>query len=392
MRKCPVCGKDNETLLCAQCGFDGSMDYEAHPTLSKVTAQAVSERKAARDGAMQDYYCCTGCGGRQFYLNKENLQPVCVSCGRVKKLAPAAAATPEVRIDTPVISQIAAIPHPDEHITFRLPVGYRGNTIAAGTWHTVAVRADGSVVATGDNDRGQCYVSGWRDVVAVAAGWSHTVGLCANGTVVAVGDNDHGQRNVSGWNDIVAVAAGTYHTLGLKANGTVVTTEGDKWWHNVSSWNKVIAVAAGGNHSVGLRADGTVVAAGKNDHGQCNVSGWKNIVAIAAGSRHTVGLSANGCVYATGDNSFGQYDVAQWEHITAIAAGSNYTIGIKHNKTVIVAGDIKKPLWNKIVAISGGFNHIVGLKSDGTVVAAGGFFYGQCDVSGWKNIRLPQNE
>ena len=31
----------------------------------------------------------------------------------------------------------------------------------------------------------------------------------------------------------------------------------------------------------------------------------------------------------------------------------------------------------------------IGLKSDGTVVATGNNDYGQCDVSTWKNIKLP---
>ena len=56
----------------------------------------------------------------------------------------------------------------------------------------------------------------------VAAGFYHTVGLKADGTVVAVGENYLGQCNVGNWTDIVQVAAGSYHTVGLKADGTVV--------------------------------------------------------------------------------------------------------------------------------------------------------------------------
>ncbi|MFQ8837636.1 MAG: hypothetical protein ACLR8L_07105 [Oscillospiraceae bacterium] len=66
-------------------------------------------------------------------------------------------------------------------------------------------------------------MSGWRDIVAVAAGVFHTVGLKSDGTVVAVGYKEDGQCDVSGWRDIVAVAVGGFHTVGLKADGTVVT-------------------------------------------------------------------------------------------------------------------------------------------------------------------------
>ena len=68
-------------------------------------------------------------------------------------------------------------------------------------------------------------MSSWTDIVAVSAGQSHTVGLKTDGTVVAVGDNDHGQCDVSNWTDIVAVSAGIDYTVGLKADGTVVATK-----------------------------------------------------------------------------------------------------------------------------------------------------------------------
>ena len=53
---------------------------------------------------------------------------------------------------------------------------------------------------------GQCDVQDWRDIVAVAA-HGHTVGLRADGTVVAVGDNFFDECDVQDWRDIVAVAA-----------------------------------------------------------------------------------------------------------------------------------------------------------------------------------------
>jgi len=51
---------------------------------------------------------------------------------------------------------------------------------------------------------GRCefYVSGCRNIVVVTAGNSHTVGLKADGTVVAVGHNDQGQCNTGSWRGI----------------------------------------------------------------------------------------------------------------------------------------------------------------------------------------------
>ena len=74
--------------------------------------------------------------------------------------------------------------------------------ISAGSYYTVGLKADGTVVAVGNNNDGQCNVSGWRDIVAVAAGDNYTVGLKADGTVVTVGDNEDGQCDVSDWTDI----------------------------------------------------------------------------------------------------------------------------------------------------------------------------------------------
>ena len=71
--------------------------------------------------------------------------------------------------------------------------------VAAGYNHTVGLKSDGTLVAVGFNQDGECAVGGWTDIVQVAAGGHHTVGLKTDGTVVAVGHNDYGQCDVSGW-------------------------------------------------------------------------------------------------------------------------------------------------------------------------------------------------
>lgn len=260
--------------------------------------------------------------------------------------------------------------------------------IAAGQAHTVGLKADGTVIASQydaekdptyntDFYNGQCDVQGeeWENIVAIAAGAYHTVGLKADGTVVATRyydyenypfDNYYGQCEVGQLRDIVAISAGQSHTVALKADGTVVSV-GSKAFDlpAVEEWSDIVAISAGAYHTVGLKADGTVVAVGKNDTGMCNVEGWSDIVAISAGYTYTLGLKSDGTVIATEyidnpsvdyDDYKGQCDVSDWSNIIAIAAG-NY--------------------------------HSVGLKSDGTLVAVGDETSGKMEVSEWL-VKLPE--
>ncbi len=52
---------------------------------------------------------------------------------------------------------------------------------------------------------GSANVGDWTDIIQVAAGSFHTVGLKSNGTVVAVGENDYGECNVGEWTDIIQI-------------------------------------------------------------------------------------------------------------------------------------------------------------------------------------------
>ena len=117
----------------------------------------------------------------------------------------------------------------------------------------------------------------------IAAGSNHTVGLKSDGMVAATGNNSFGQRDISSWTDIVAVSAGDDYTVGLKSDGMVVATgwNGDGEC-NVSDWADIVAVSAGSSHTVGLKSDGTVVATGNNDDDQCEVSDWTDIGPYAA--------------------------------------------------------------------------------------------------------------
>ena len=157
----------------------------------------------------------------------------------------------------------------------------------------------------------------WTDITQVAALWDHTVGLMSDGTLVAVGENEYGQCNVD-LTDIVQIAAGGLHTVGLKADGTVVAVGlNDQDQCDVKWWNDIIQIAAGYAHTVGLKADGTVVAVGPvegfSNFGQCDVENWTDIIQVAAGDFHTVGLRSDGTVMAVGNNWYSQCNLFDWQ-------------------------------------------------------------------------------
>jgi alpha-tubulin suppressor-like RCC1 family protein len=93
--------------------------------------------------------------------------------------------------------------------------------IAAGDFHSMAVRADGSVVTWGDNQQGQCTVpEGVTNVVAVSGGGVHSLALKADGTVSAWGGDAAGQCDLaSGLGDVVGISGGEVHSLILIRSG-----------------------------------------------------------------------------------------------------------------------------------------------------------------------------
>ena len=114
-------------------------------------------------------------------------------------------------------------------------------------------------------------------IIQIAAGVDHTIGLRADGTVVAVGNKEDGQCDVEDWTDIVNICAGDYHTVGLKSDVTVVAVGYNRFGQcNVEVWRDIVNICASDCHTVGLKSDGTVVAVGGNFYGQCNVEDWNN--------------------------------------------------------------------------------------------------------------------
>src|SRR6185369_12016876 len=234
--------------------------------------------------------------------------------------------------------------------------------IAAGDSSNLALRADGTVIAWGDNSYGQGTVpGGLTNVVAIAAGGFFNLALRADGGVVAWGDNSFGQTNLPpGLTNVVAIAGGTSHALALTSQGRVFG-----WGRNTEgqaeiplNLSNVVAIAGGRYHSLALYRDGTVSAWGNNLWGQLNLpSGLTNVAAIACGSRHSLALTAHGLAVAWGDNYYGQTEVPARADLVAITANFYNNLALTVDGKVVAWGN---NLWGQ-TNVPGDLSQVVGI-------------------------------
>jgi alpha-tubulin suppressor-like RCC1 family protein/predicted RNA-binding Zn-ribbon protein involved in translation (DUF1610 family) len=289
------------------------------------------------------------------------------------------------------------------------------------------------------------YTSGWSKIESIAPSYYHVAALKENGTVVANGLNNYGQCNTNGWEKITQVVTGNNFTAGLKEDGTVLVAGGSEdVFDVVSEWTDIVFLSASGHHLVGLKSNGKVVAAGSNDNGECDVGIFSDVAIIRAitnsSGSFTVILTNSGKLDITasenssdikswmnsntgdadgayrftklygdcaqfvattedgwcdwfGSNEYSQLDdVCDWDgrEIADIWAGDS-VVGLKNDGSVLYSGSNKTmenqtSKWNDIVAISGSVDYVLGLKSDGTVVASGDDSSNQLEVDTWKNV------
>ena len=303
-------------------------------------------------------------------------------------------------------------------------------SVAVGSSHSVALCSNGTIAAWGNATYGQLgdgtnnnsnvpvtvtangVLSG-QTVVAVAAGFNHSLALCADGTVVAWGMNSAGQLG-NGTNNssnvpvavtktgallnktVVAIAAGYNHSLARCADGTVVTWGNNAYGQlgNNSTTNTnvpvdittsgelygrtVIFLVGGSDHSIGLCSDGSLVSWGRNNYGQLGNNSTVNssvpvvvdasdvlageaITAIATGGWHTLALCSDGTLAAFGRNNNGQL-------------GNNSTADSNVPVNVITSGILAN---RTITAIGGSNAHSLALCSDGTLASWGSNNVGQ---------------
>ena len=313
--------------------------------------------------------------------------------------------------------------------------------VAVGSSHIIALKSDGTVIASGYDSNGETKVTAWKDIVAVYAGRNWSVGLKSDGTVVATGKNDNSQCDVSKWTNVKSIVIGYDYTLGITENGSILGKGGSFWSSSspieLNNFKNCIEIAGGDSHLVGLKSDGTVMAEGRNYYGQCDVFGWTDVVKIAAAGNLTVGLKSDGTILVTGKHDYAQYNPAQgvndvsdifvtdsyiawvykngtlgatgdgyfWDlrllpdwleyhkvaDIGTIATGDNFVAVLTKDSKIYVWGDNNSDQrsaeeWTSITTIAAGSNFLLGLKSDGTVVSTYKETYNPIDVSSWSDI------
>ncbi|MBI1921500.1 MAG: hypothetical protein HYS23_10540 [Geobacter sp.] len=270
-------------------------------------------------------------------------------------------------------------------------VGMTGMSV--GSNHSLAFMNNSTVRAWGYNGYGQLgngdneyvpkivpvKVVNLSGVTAVAAGGYHSLALKSGGTVWAWGSNGNGRL-------------GTGSSDERSDDPTEVTAT-----YTGAPLPLFTKIAAGGSHSVALASDGKVWTWGYNGDGQLGIGStdernkpvqvMKNattaltdVKLIAAGGAFTVAVNTEGSVdkiWAWGYNGYGQL-------------GQNPTTTSTSPYAVEVSG-ITLGATETIIAISAGADHVLAVTSDGKLWAWGLNRYGQLGDGTTTDVYTPKD-
>ena len=219
----------------------------------------------------------------------------------------------------------------------------------------------------------------WPDeLTMIAAGDYHVLSLREDGTVWAAGNNDNGQCELEEWDHIARVYAYGYISAGLRTDGTVVLAGDDEMKDGVSSWTDIVDLALSYNHILGLTKEGKVVSVGNNEQGQCETGDWENIEYINASRQCSFGMTGDGGVLVAGyDEMYEEAleKVQQWHNVKQIAVDvqAPQIAGLTEEGTVLYAGEWTENNMDVLESLEDveyltiNYSDLVCLKKDGTI-------------------------
>jgi alpha-tubulin suppressor-like RCC1 family protein len=279
--------------------------------------------------------------------------------------------------------------------------GTNWKQVATGSFHTAAIKTDGTLWTWGVNYSGQLGVDGsssqipittfnggtnWKQV---SCGVKHTAAIKTDGTLWTWGRNAYGELGINtptqintpvttftGGTNWKQVACGYDHTIAVKTDGTLWT-----WGNNSSgqlgnnttttrstpvttfaggtNWKQVAAKASYTFYNAAIKNDGTLWTWGDNSNGQLGdntttqrltpvttFAGGTNWKQVACGSGHSAAIKTDGTLWTWGYNygSLGDNTTTQrLTPVTTFAGGTN---------------------WKQVAAGSG---HCAAIKTDGTL-------------------------
>ena len=301
--------------------------------------------------------------------------------------------------------------------------------VAAGFWHGLQLRADGTVWAWGRNEMGQLgdgttndsYLPkkalGVSNVKKIAAGYQYSVALKNDGTVWVWGWRATSQSRpyrVPRLDSIVNLYSDSDANNGL-GSLYLVRSDGTLWYWPIyyvhygyeptqrySDVPNIIAFAKGTDHRLLLTSDGSVWAQGNNESGQLGVgdtsghsepvqvTGISEVVSIVAGAQYSLALKSDGTVWMWGKTSHGDLvlplAVSNLTEIVAIFPCSyDGCLALRSDGTVLrwwrnPAAGVRLELTGVFSLATGTSGLNLAQMRDGTVWAWGTNDYGQLGI------------
>ncbi|HAB15051.1 MAG TPA: hypothetical protein PLX89_13145, partial [Verrucomicrobiota bacterium] len=296
--------------------------------------------------------------------------------------------------------------------------------IAAGENQTLALKADGSLVAWGFPPDTPI---GFKGLTGIAAGMGHNVALRSDGTVAQWGDEFYRPIPIPwGLRNVIAVFEGRFQSFAIRKIVDSAATkpitvspkrvsvsaslpvgrkyqlessfDGQKWIpigaefyasDPIREWE---LDATGSGSRVKMIDRGPVIGLGYYDPYPRSefwkrpaAAGRRDIVSIAAGPDHNLAVTAAGRVIAWGWNYNGQAEVpANLTDVKMVAGGLEHSLALKNDGTVVAWGgnsprEVPYGLKN-VAAIAAGTFHSLALKTDGSVISWGDNSFGQLSV------------